>query len=242
VIFRDLKPANIMLTRQGHVYLIDFGIARRFAPEKSKDTGPLGSPGYAAPEQYGRAQTDERTDIYGLGATLQALFTGRDLLELRQGLLSLRPNPLPAELQALLNSMLEADPQKRPQRVSDVEDQFLHWRKRTINLFAPGKSILTGLAFWAWYGLLEWGITILQNADLARFNETPLPARLFLVVLNIFPVALLGTALYQVLLILFRENKRWFALITLIMLIILIIVVFFVGQPPLFQGYPFHKP
>jgi serine/threonine protein kinase len=56
VIFRDLKPANIMLTRTGRVYLIDFGIARRFAPEKKRDTGPLGSPGYAAPEQYGTAQ------------------------------------------------------------------------------------------------------------------------------------------------------------------------------------------
>jgi serine/threonine protein kinase len=53
IIFRDLKPANIMLTPDNHVYLIDFGIARHFKPGKAKDTIPLGSRGYAAPEQYG---------------------------------------------------------------------------------------------------------------------------------------------------------------------------------------------
>ncbi len=118
VIFRDLKPANIMLTRTGRVYLIDFGIARRFAPEKQRDTGPLGSPGYAAPEQYGTAQTDARSDMYALGATLQTLITGRDPLELRQGLPSRRTKPLPAELAALIASMLEVDPKKRPRQIT----------------------------------------------------------------------------------------------------------------------------
>jgi len=77
IIFRDVKPANIMRTRRGRLYLIDFGIARH-VNRGQKDTAPLGSPGYAAPEQYGKAQTTERTDIYGLGATLQALLTGED--------------------------------------------------------------------------------------------------------------------------------------------------------------------
>ena len=75
VIFRDVKPANIMLTSNGELYLIDFGIARDFKLGKVRDTTPLGSPGYAPPEQYGRAQTDRRADIYGLGATLQTLVT-----------------------------------------------------------------------------------------------------------------------------------------------------------------------
>lgn len=64
-------------------FLIDFGIARTFLPGKAKDTTLLGSPGYAPPEQYGRSQTDQRSDIYSLGATLQTLLTGRDPLELR---------------------------------------------------------------------------------------------------------------------------------------------------------------
>ncbi|MEO9031507.1 MAG: serine/threonine-protein kinase, partial [Ktedonobacteraceae bacterium] len=78
VIFRDVKPANIMLTPGGKLYLIDFGIARRFKPGQVKDTTPLGSPGFAAPEQYGKSQTTTRSDIYGLGATLYFLLTGYD--------------------------------------------------------------------------------------------------------------------------------------------------------------------
>ena len=57
IVFRDLKPANIMLTPDGRLYLIDFGIARFFKPGQIKDTAPFGSSGYAAPEQYGKAQT-----------------------------------------------------------------------------------------------------------------------------------------------------------------------------------------
>src|SRR5437588_9250768 len=78
IIFRDLKPANIMRTADNHVYLIDFGIARHFKPGKTKDTIPLGSPGYCAPEQYGKAQTTSRADIYSLGATLHQLLSGND--------------------------------------------------------------------------------------------------------------------------------------------------------------------
>ena len=78
IIFRDLKPGNIMLDRDGTVKLIDFGIARVFTPGKSRDTTSLGTKGYAAPEQYGKGQTDARSDVYALGATLHFLLTGRD--------------------------------------------------------------------------------------------------------------------------------------------------------------------
>jgi tRNA A-37 threonylcarbamoyl transferase component Bud32 len=78
IIFRDLKPANVMLTPQGQVKLIDFGIARVFHPGRTKDTQVLGTPGFAPPEQYGKAQTDSRADIYALGVTLYQLLTGYD--------------------------------------------------------------------------------------------------------------------------------------------------------------------
>lgn len=70
IIFRDLKPGNIMLTRAGHIKLIDFGIARLFRFSSAQDTQLLGTPGFAPPEQYGKSQTDERSDIYSLAMTL----------------------------------------------------------------------------------------------------------------------------------------------------------------------------
>lgn len=77
VIFRDLKPANIMVTPQGQLKLIDFGVARLFDPSKGTDTLKMGTAGYAPPEQYaGRGQTTPCSDIYSLGATLYELLTG----------------------------------------------------------------------------------------------------------------------------------------------------------------------
>ncbi len=78
IIFRDLKPSNIIRTPDGQVYLIDFGIARFFKPGQAKDTIAFGSPDYAAPEQYGKTRTTPRSDIYSLGALLHHLLTGID--------------------------------------------------------------------------------------------------------------------------------------------------------------------
>ena len=76
IIYRDLKPDNIMVeTAGGRVKLIDFGIARRFKGGKRSDTFMLGTRGYAAPEQFGKAESDARTDLYALGATLHHLLT-----------------------------------------------------------------------------------------------------------------------------------------------------------------------
>ncbi len=78
IIFRDLKPANVMITPAGVAKLIDFGIARVFQAGKATDTRALGTPGYAAPEQYGTGQSDARTDIYALGVMMHQAFTGVD--------------------------------------------------------------------------------------------------------------------------------------------------------------------
>lgn len=78
VIYRDMKPPNIMLKPDGAVKLIDFGTARTYKGTKNSDTTNLGTLGYAAPEQYGNRETDGRTDIYSLGMTMHYLLTGQD--------------------------------------------------------------------------------------------------------------------------------------------------------------------
>src|SRR5216683_3406062 len=73
VIYRDLKPSNIMVTAEGMIKLIDFGIARHFIRQGTT----VGTVGYAAPEQY-QGECDQRSDVYALGATLHQMLSGRD--------------------------------------------------------------------------------------------------------------------------------------------------------------------
>ena len=70
-----------MRTADGQLFLIDFGIARYFKPGQARDTIALGSPGFAAPEQYGKAQTTPRADIYSLGVMLHSMLSGNDPAE-----------------------------------------------------------------------------------------------------------------------------------------------------------------
>lgn len=78
IVFRDLKPANIMCANDGTIKLIDFDIARIYKAGNASDTEMLGTPGYAPPEMYGAVQSDQRADIYSLGATLHRCMTGID--------------------------------------------------------------------------------------------------------------------------------------------------------------------
>ncbi len=126
VIFRDLKPANVMLTPGGHIYLIDFGIARHFKPGQAKDTAALGSSGYAAPEQYGKTQTTPRADIYALGATLHQMLSGNDPSDtpFHFAPLQLGNQPALAGLEPLIRQMLEVDMSKRPASAAEIRQKL----------------------------------------------------------------------------------------------------------------------
>jgi serine/threonine protein kinase len=141
IVFRDLKPANIMRTPRGQLYLIDFGIARYFKPGQAKDTIALGSLGYAAPEQYGKAQTTPRADIYSLGAVLHQLLTAKDPSEAPfrfRRLLANRPQSSSdpgslstsivdihlGKLETLIASMLEMDVNLRPANVTIIKQEL----------------------------------------------------------------------------------------------------------------------
>lgn len=76
IVHRDIKPSNIIIEKNRHVNLIDFNAARHVNADKNEDTRMLGTVYFAAPEQFGFGQSDERTDIYGLGATINYIMTG----------------------------------------------------------------------------------------------------------------------------------------------------------------------
>jgi len=147
IIFRDIKPANIILTGSGRICLIDFGIARLYRPGW-KDTGPLGTPGYAAPEQYGRrAHTTPQTDIYGLGATLQTLLTGKEPLEIMQdGIPPKLARTIPKDLQNYLARMLERDATRRPHNMAEVKQALQEIKaQRPVQKIKAAGAFLWGL-------------------------------------------------------------------------------------------------
>ncbi len=129
IIFRDLKPNNVMITPRDQVFLIDFGIARSFKEGKSQDTFFLGSPGYAPPEQHGYAQTNPRSDLYGLGATLHYCLTGRDPFY-AQDRFSFPPvqqfNPqVPPELDRLIQHLVAQNEWERPTSAHEVQQALM---------------------------------------------------------------------------------------------------------------------
>ena len=132
IIFRDLKPANIIRTSNGQIFLIDFGIARHFKPGQLKDTIPFGSVGYAAPEQYGRVQTSPRADIYSLGVTFHQLLSGHNptLTPFRFAPLLRLDQPVPAELEALIMHMVDLDESNRPASVAVIQQELQRFTAR----------------------------------------------------------------------------------------------------------------
>lgn len=134
VIFRDLKPTNVMIRGDGRLFLIDFGIARFFKEGKLQDTVLLGSPGYAPPEQHGTGQTSPRSDIYALGATMHCCLTGRDPFNAPDRFIfpPIRQyNPLvPAGLDQLVQSMLALNERQRPASAQEVRQALLNIKQQ----------------------------------------------------------------------------------------------------------------
>ena len=131
IIYRDMKPSNIMLRSDGSVVLIDFGTDREFKERHVADTTCLGTQGYAAPEQFGgMGQTDERTDIYSLGATMYRLVTGHNPSEPPYEMYPITHwNPrLSTGLEGIIAKCTSKDPKSRYQSVQEVRYALEHYR------------------------------------------------------------------------------------------------------------------
>lgn len=131
IVHRDIKPENIMIDTYGNVKLIDFDIARIFTPDKNNDTTLKGSRDYAPPEQFGFAQSDQRTDIYSLGVTLNELAVGRFPEE----------KMCTGKLGIIIRRCIEFDPRRRYQSASQALKHMHRLEKKTI-LFALSAIIL----------------------------------------------------------------------------------------------------
>ena len=124
IIYRDMKPPNVMLRPNGQVMLIDFGTAREYKQHNDRDTTWLGTRGYAAPEQFGgRGQTDGRTDIYCLGATIYHLLTGYSPADTQFVVLplgQLRPELAGSGIEEVVATCCQPDPANRYQNCAEL--------------------------------------------------------------------------------------------------------------------------
>lgn len=133
IIYRDMKPDNIMLTPDGAIKLIDFGIAREYKVDHSTDTTNLGTKAYASPEQISGKQTDARTDIYSLGVTLYHLVTGRSLSEPPFEIKPIRywDPSLPEGLEHIIHKCTQLEPDNRYQSCAELSFDLANIEKLT---------------------------------------------------------------------------------------------------------------
>ena len=143
VLHRDIKPGNVKITSEGHVYLVDFGLAKLIQGSQTTTTGARAmTPGYSPPEQYGTARTDPRSDIYSLGATLYAALTGvipEDGLARVMDNIQLTPlrkhNPnISRRLAAAIEKAMEAYPDDRFQTADEFRKALLNSSSKTQRL------------------------------------------------------------------------------------------------------------
>ncbi len=131
IIYRDLKPGNIMLDKNNKIYLIDFGTIREYNKSKNHDTIRLGTIGYAAPEQYDKkAQTDEKTDIYTFGITLYYLLTNKSPCNKPYKIYPIRYwyKELSDELERIIIKCTKKNPEDRYQTFNEVKFDLVNYK------------------------------------------------------------------------------------------------------------------
>ena len=116
IIHRDIKPSNIMLSFDGIIKLIDFDASKEFTPNQQRDTELIGTPYYAAPEQYGFASSDPRTDVYAIGILFHELITGYKPNEIN--------SPYKGRYKKIIQKCIELDPKRRYQSIQELEYQI----------------------------------------------------------------------------------------------------------------------
>ncbi|NDI35585.1 serine/threonine protein kinase [Chengkuizengella sediminis] len=139
IIYRDLKPSNVMIDQQDNVRLIDFGISRRFGHHKQKDTVHLGTVGFAAPEQFEDKQTDHRTDLFNLGAMLYYFLTRGHYYTSSK---SLQLQNIPFPMIQVIQRLLQFNPEDRYQDTLQVKRDLEKLQITEQSLDSPNNTSL----------------------------------------------------------------------------------------------------
>lgn len=128
IIYRDMKPSNIMIQPDGNLKLIDFGIAREYKEEAIADTTFVGTKGYMAPEQAGKAQSDARTDIYSLGVTMYHILSGKSPYEPPYRFIPIRElNPeLSVGIETIIDRCIQQEPEDRYASTKELIEDLDH--------------------------------------------------------------------------------------------------------------------
>ena len=136
IVFRDIKPSNIMIDPQENIMLVDFGLAKILQPKK---TGTItGTPGFASPEQY-QGLAYPVSDIYSLGVTLYYLMTDRDPQEnVPFNFPPISQNP--SDLEKVIMKAISMKTEDRYQSAADMKKALLLCRKTEMKMFPPVKS------------------------------------------------------------------------------------------------------
>lgn len=143
IIFRDIKPSNIMIDESNRLILVDFGIAKPF--EMGEKGTMIGTEGYSPPEQY-RGEASVQVDIYALGATMHHLLTKRDPRIEAPFTFTDRPvreiNPsISVDLETIVNSALQYNPEDRFKSAGDFKEALLNVARKTGLLTSIPASI-----------------------------------------------------------------------------------------------------
>ena len=162
VIHRDIKPQNIIVSDNGGIYLIDFGIAGTHKEESRHDTTVVLTHDYAPPEQYGFEQTSPLTDIYSTGVLMLFLATGKVVKS------NIDAQVVNNTLRTLIKRCIAFDPKSRLQSVDEISDCILKDRERGKKNVLKAFAVFAVAAAIAFFGVFYYGISVGRQSGIEK--------------------------------------------------------------------------